>query len=153
MLNRSLALASAGALAVLVAGLGAAASSRANTVVVRPAQQAAVARPVHTLPIGATLGNCQGSGGLTGTPCPLVFTSNTTQQEQMVPNTDFYKVVKNGCKRKHYLKAVRYFDYGIFNIKPGTVNTPPSTYCNVLIQDTVTSGEFNLAVQVNIPGH
>ncbi len=100
-----------------------------------------------------TMRGCE-DHGLMGRPCPLVFTKRRRLWETMSPNTDFYKVTKNTCLMARNVKVVRYFDYGIFGVSPGEVNTgpyPSGTPCYITIRDGVTKHSFVLPVFVNIP--
>jgi hypothetical protein len=92
---------------------------------------------------------------LTAYPNPLVFTTKARQQVTINPNSDFYAVKKNMCKKPGYVTKIHYFDYGIFQVTPGKVNTPGGSGgpgCLVVIKDTISLATVKLYIIVNIPG-
>ena len=153
MLNRSsiapAAIASAAAFAVL---LGASAVV-ANTL----PRSATVTAPVYHQPYAQTYTRTlPPPTGLTAYPDPLVITTHAKQQFTVTPNADFYKITSNACKKGKYIKSAKYFDYGIFQVTPGKVNTPGGASgpgCVLKIEDTITHATGTENIIVNIPGN
>jgi hypothetical protein len=79
------------------------------------------------------------------TPTTMTFTTRKHQQATLSPNTDFY-TQKNTCVKKHILKSVTYFDYGIWTVTPGATKGN----CSVTFTDTVTGGMATMKVINNI---
>jgi len=81
------------------------------------------------------------AAGLTVKPTTMTFKNSTEQQAQLTPNTDFYSET-NTCVKKHILKSVKYFSYGIYEVTPGKTNGD----CSVTFTDTTSKAKATMKV-------
>jgi hypothetical protein len=104
-------------LSLLAACSGAGQSSSAQSPGILPSTQQALASHIETG--AASPDHCKGTGGVLVLPCKLVFNSPSTQVVTVSPFGASYQLptVNKGCNG---FATFQYFDYGMFNVSPGT---------------------------------